>query len=345
MTGSRLDRLVVDVLNDVGEDLPDPDATMHAVRRGIRRRRHRDGAVAAVAAFAVLLGASATVGGYLAGPPPQPQSGTPKVQPVTEKVFSFTYGWLPDDLRAQRANPGPGVGAYIDTEVTATQDAGPADPAWSPIEVKGRPGRLISKPTRTIVDWQLPSGHFAHVEFGRGVPGAPNGQPAIEHDTLHIVDEFAEGPEKTLTTAIGLGFLPARCHVDGLNEQQRIPAVNVYCGSPNPPPRRLTTEDGITETVTNRLLENGVSISYADPQDAKTWERDLDHRRRIADIQELPAYTSLPEGETASLSTYQLYVKGFHGGMLVLSANTRELKDALTLDELVKIASNVVWTG
>jgi hypothetical protein len=265
-----------------------------------------------------------------------PETGAPDVKPLSQVDSDLHWGWLPADLDMSRTKFPPGAQpgtAYFDV-LDFPADRGPdlRLDGWQPFEVGGRPGRIISRPARSMADWQLPSGRWAHVEFGRdeakleSLGPVTNRQPGVENELRRIVTEATESPVRTVTAQFGLARMPACCTLLTV----RPGAVDLGAGVPQDRPADGLV-DGILDDTNLRSVNFLTRLSIKFEPGMKTLNMSM--WKRLPDIQGGEAYflwtTEMP---------MELDIRGFHGGTLRLVGGGSQ-------DELVQVARSVVWTG
>jgi hypothetical protein len=327
----------------------------------MRRRRRSAAALAAGAALAVLavIGSAAVVGARMALPPASVGAPATATFPV-DASHGVDFGWLPDDMRLADRGGGPDVmagGPYLVASVVPYVWQPKLDlTGWQRTEINGRPGRIVSRPTRTFVLWQLPSGHWADLEFGRGLPRGTDGQPGVEQDARRIAASVTEAPPRSGSSRLRLTYLPQGYRVDqashGTNKAgQSVDVVRGVTGT-----IRLTgtqtygTEDGVTTEVPT-FAADGTFQVLLDKRDAGAGD-DYAHREgwtRIADVQGYPAYTNATLNTSRRPRGIQIVVVGFDGGQLRLTSNFGSGPEAVvglagsgpTYEELLNVANGI----
>jgi hypothetical protein len=339
----NVETILAEVLADRERHTPDPDEVLRRVSaRTARRVPHR--LVVALAAVVVLVLAAAVAAVVLqrrSEPPADP--GEP-VRPVQEVRSDLRFGWLPDDLAAAasrefgtQGDGPPAKQPYLISSVYAVDEAPVlGEPGWQSFEVGGRPGRIVSRPTRSIADWRLPSGRWAHLEVGYTDHLEPgNRQPGVENDLRRMAASATETEPTTTTARFALPYLPPGCVVvsvgrgtydveDDTVEISRIP----------PDAERVdTTQDGIVDDLWSqqRSMFGVLTVIWTPGTDG--FDRTGAGLVREAPVQGLAAWHDS--------SGLRLLVPGFHGGILEL----RRLTDRVTGPELHKVAEGLRWTG
>jgi hypothetical protein len=285
-----------------------------------------------------------------ARPPAPVASGDPI--PVGEWKSTLHVGWLPDGLAPPLITstayaedilyPGTNTPSRRDyLRVSLYPASETPDRSGQPVDVNGRQGYEKSEPTRTIVVFPLPSGRWANVEFGRGVPGGgPNGQPGHRETALRIARSIDQSGNTMLRTGFAPSYLPAGQRIVGVSTDVRAPAgfgrvhTSAPAGQPAPPPSDSAAFSGGIDGQPGP----GVSIFIDEVATVA-----LAGAERIADIQGSPAYR-VNGGQ-------MIIVTDFHGGALSVMATLGEIEPGegapplVSEAELIKIAEGVRWLG
>jgi hypothetical protein len=355
MRGSN-EHVLADILTAEERLAPDPDDVLRGVTRGIRRRRQRrriGPAVTGVAAVLALAGGAVVVHDLRGGP--AGQVGAPSATvPNGDWHRTVRLGWVPAGMTPggwHVSEDGEGGGfhgtdeVYLRVDVSKPRSARTL-PGWEATTVDGRPGLIVSRPTRTIIEWPLPSGHWVEVEFGRGRPGGANRQSAIRADAERIAAGISETAVEPVRVRFGLTRLDPGQRIVGVgvtDADDGHGTLYVSDGTPSAPPsmQEGATEDGIV--TESPVPDPGViTVRYDRPTDPATLLRSA---TRIDDIQGRPAYlinqgqmlivTGLPHGDLTVASNRP---------MVVDSANP-PASESSQVDKLIALAERVRWTG
>lgn len=360
MKGSN-EHVLADILTAEERLAPDPGEVWEGVTRGIRRRRRRrriGQVVTGVVAVLALAGGVVAVRDLRGGP--ATGIGTPPVTvPNGDWQRSIRLGWTPAGMSpggwhvSEHTEGGlftGADGAYLRVDVSDPRPPRPR-PGWEATTVDGRPGQIVSRPTRTIIEWPLPSGHWAEVEFGRGQPGGANGQPGIRADAERIAAGITETAGEPVRVGFGLTRLDAGQRIVGVRTTTGANdghgTVYVAGGTPtvghvaDPSSGQTTTEDGIV-TDPPAGDTGTITVRYEPPADLAGTLRAA---TRIDDIQGRPAYlvnqgrmlivTGLPHGDLTVASNLPL----------VVGYTDPSAPDPTLVAQLVALAERVRWTG
>lgn len=335
---------------------PDPAEVLLGMRAGIDRRRrrqryYRTGGVLAAVLLAMTASTVAVTVIRDGGGAPAPV-GSADLIPVGEWKSTLRLGWVPDGLQPPTTTgtefaedilyPGsslPPLQDYLRVSLHLVSETPKLDlPGWQRVDVNGRPASERSEPTRTIVVFQMPSGRWAEVEFGRGVPnGGPDGQPGHRETALRVARSIDETGDTPLRTGFAPSYLPAGQRIVGVSTEVNSPAGfgRVYSAGPvGPPAQNLPGSRGFLLGVDGQQGP-GVSIFVEEAEEAT-----LEGAERIADIQGRPAYR-LNNG-------HMIVMTDFHGGALTVIATLGKQqpnKELMPEAELVKVAEGVRWLG
>jgi hypothetical protein len=348
------DEEIRDSLRESEALAPDPLAATAGIRAGIRRRHRRRTGTAAVAVVAV-----AGLGGYTAagmpGLPGLPRPGTgAAAQPADgAPAYTLRFGWLPTGMTnplvtvdqseeswLYNATNGP---SYLRVSVDKLGWKPPkAVNGWQPVTVGGRHGLEIVAPTRAMLVFPLPSGRSVSLEYGDGRPGG-TADAGVRRVAERIAAGLSEGGAQPVRVRVAAGWLPAGMKVRGAGQRHGPPADVDQLTATSGTPRLTgtawsTTEDGVTYPAPKQAGVRQVTIAVEQ-------ESGVDEARgtRLPDIQGRPAY-SLNQGTMVAVLNY-------HGGTLLVSGPQRFVVGGTrppagpSLDELVRIAANVNWTG
>jgi hypothetical protein len=334
---------------------PDPDDVLRVVRTRVARRRRRRMTGTAIVAAAVVIAVfgALTVERSLGGRGHSTAQATasPAVMPVPPQRCMLRFGWLPPGLDPPSRSCGPageevgypmGAGNYLDVSMLNSSWQPTLDtPGLQQIKVGGRPAAIASRPTRTIIIFQLPSGHWVSLEYGKGYPSSSEQQATLRTDALAIANSVSEGPAEEIQVAFAPGYLPA-----GMRLARIYPGATPGTGSLeyNDGTGSVTkvemggTEDGIPVSLPVTDERYNVSISLGPPEPG------------------LPGDSANPVGHLGNLTIYlinnngaSVVVPGFHGGVLSVFSLVKPLIEppppTLSTDELIKIAEHVQWFG
>jgi hypothetical protein len=353
-----MSELLMSALHAEEQHAPDPHEVLAGVARGVRRRARRSAAaLAAGVALAVLAVSGAVV--IAIGPAPPASVGAP-VQGAfpADAAHGVNFGWLPDDVGR---GGGPDVsagGPYLVASVlpyvwTPTLDL----TGWQRTEINGRPGRIVSRPTRTFLLWQLPSGHWAGLEFGRGMPRGADAQPGVELDARRIAAAITEAPYRRGSSRLRLTYLPQGYRVDLTSHAtdtagRSVDMVRGVAGTIRLTGTRTSySDDGVT-TESPTFAADGSFQVVLDQRDARAAD-DYVHRpgwTRIADVQGHPAYTNSAPNTSPGPRPLQIVVLDFHGGQLRLTSNFGTNPEVVvvglagggpTYEELLEVANGI----
>jgi hypothetical protein len=323
---------------------PDPGDVLAGVRAGIRRRRRTRSAVAALAM--VLL-----TGVALAWPAAPPRSDG--VIPVGNWPTTFAVGWVPDGLTLLTTNSTAFQEArtYSSGSATLTIQVDDADrspltelPGWTGFEVAGRPGQEISRPTRTLIRFTFPSGRLVEVQYHQESGDGPD-QTALRVGAERVSAALRETGAAPVRARFAPTYLPKGQRIIGFEAQEPAAkgegAIIAAAGSLTPRPAEVSTEfDGIVREQRAVDLGVGVTIQFALNREPTEYDEP------IAAIGGRPAYLT---------NKAVVVVSDFHGGWLQVIPTVdglspplmpaTDLFRLLPVDELVKIADGVRWTG
>ena len=213
------EQLLVDALTQDEHLAPDPAEVLVGVADGIRRRRRRQ--IVGYAAFLLVVAAGLAVVAV-------PRLGERVAGPVLPANFERTlrFGWLPGDLTSPVYSASidgesvqySGVEGKLSIEASNLNWQPRLDyPGWRQVQVAGRPGRLVSRPTRTLVEWRLASGRWAMLTYEIWTLRADNGQPGIETIAERIAAGVTEGDPVPVRVAFGLTRLPLGWQIAGVH--------------------------------------------------------------------------------------------------------------------------------
>lgn len=332
------EHLLTSVLIDEERLAPDPADVMAGLTHGIRRRRQRRLAGGAAALALVVAGSFAVVNAW---PDAQAPGESSAAAPATVFHRKIRFGWLPDGLErpvfqaglaGESVNYGLSEDRYLRAEISNLQWQPNLDQAgWQRVQVAGRPGRLVSKPTRTIVDWQLPSGRWATIEVGRGRPGMANAQPGLQADAERIAAGITDGDPEPVRVSFEARVLPKGTKIVNVSEQENgYGTIELSTGDPKVAATwKGTTEDGITSDrpVTDQE-SNRVTVTVS-PDTVKP----------STDMYELGKVNGRRIWRTGALGVVVDFSP--HGQILVQTSNTLPL----TTEELRAVAEGVRWNG
>ncbi|MER5332968.1 hypothetical protein [Micromonospora sp. NPDC002717] len=336
---------------------PDTEVVLAEVRVGIarsaRRRRYATVGLAAVATLG-LTGTTVLIGGdegFLSRPADS-ASPSGRATPVPPQECRLSLGWLPTGLSTPIRSCGPAAqsilypmsgGAYLSVSIDQSGRQGtPTTRGWKPVAVNGRPGRTVTRATRSFVEFPLPSGRWASLEYGVGTPGGPAAK-GLETTARRIAEQLTETPSGPLGAPFAPAYLPAGqrlamvTHGGGLHF-----GVAYQDGSGRP----HGAAEGITEDgVVTDLPTIDVGTTYRISWSADAANRfPLNPDERVGDVQGLPTYLT-NQGRA-------LVLEGFHGGQLVVSGSSpvpvrvsSPPDPAAVTPELVRIAQGVRWFG
>jgi hypothetical protein len=336
---------------------PDAEVVLAGVRDGIarsgRRRRYATVGLAAVATLG-LTGTTVLVGGDEEFLPRPADSTSPSARatPVPPQECRLSLGWLPTGLSTPIRSCGPAAqsilypmsgGPYLSVSIDQSGRQGtPTVRGWKPVAVNGRPGRTVTRATRSFVEFPLPSGRWASLEYGVGTPGGP-ATKGLEATARRIAEQVTEAPSGLLSSPFAPTYLPSGQRLATVTDGGgRLSGVAYRDGSGLPSGgREGVTEDGV---VTDQPTID-VDATYR-----ITWTADAANRfplnpdERVGDVQGLPAYLT-NQGRA-------LVLEGFHGGQLVVSGSgpvparlSPSPDSTVTPSELVRIAEGVRWFG
>jgi hypothetical protein len=206
-------------------------------------------------------------------------------------------------------------------------------PGWRQIQVGGRPARIVSRPTRTLIDWQLSSGRWANLEYGRGMPGEAAAQPDVERIAERVAAGITEGAPEPVRVRFAPTVLPEGTRVVGVRgvSHDGYGTVDVASGSQRVVRTgQVTTQDGIglDHPVLDETGLFGVSF-HPGPFRPNRGET------RTDDIQGQPAYL-LNEGRGIAFDSPP------HGNVTVAATGEPA---PFTPEAVRRVAEGVRWTG
>ncbi len=353
--------LLVAAISEGAEFAPDSHDVLRTVRVRVarqRRRRLAGRAVAAVASVIAVLGAVAIVERWPDRPldtaAPSPGTGIGQAMPVPPQQCTLRFGWLPPGLKDPTRSCGPAEenvlypmagGNYLSVEMLKVSWQPKLDlPGLQQIKVGGRPAAISSKPTRTIITFQLPSGHWIQLEYGRGHPGSSSSrsqQTTLHNDALAIANGVSEGTAEDVQVAFAPAYLPAGMRLTSVGTGATPGTGQLHYGDGSGSVTKVDvvgTTDGIQDSMPVTDDRHTVSISLLSPDPSR-----LGHSAEpVGHLGNLPIYSI--NGGMAVL------VPGFHGATLEVATsavryvNPTEPPDAaVSTDELIKIAQHVQW--
>ncbi|KXK62182.1 hypothetical protein AWW66_09670 [Micromonospora rosaria] len=338
---------------------PDPVEVLAGVHAGIRRRRrHRRYATSGAAGIAVL----ALTAGIALLPAdrgdPLPGSGPPPVvQEVPPQECRLHFDWLPEGLAERPARTcGPREqivfyalvdGPYLSASIHPPQWRDRSvSTGWTETEVNGGFGQIATLPTRSFVQFVLPSGRWAELEYGHGRPGDA-AQDGLDEIILRIARGVSEQTTETLRTPFALSYLPPGQHLAYVFTRNGATGVSYQDGSGEITEDRIeaTTEDGLP--IDRARTDDGTSygIGWA-PGAGDPHAMPLTEMTRLPDIQGRPAHLTR-HGDT-------LIIGDFHGGRLsvqmvrqapLVVPTEPPRPDPAVIRELTRIAEGVRWVG
>jgi hypothetical protein len=335
-------------MNDLVEALqaderlaPDPSDVLAGVAGGIRRRRQRR--LAGYAASAVAL---AVVAGTLAVTLPSrtDRAEQPAGTATGEWNRTLRFGWLPDglatpplyqasDTEESALYPEANNGRYLLVNLTKVDWRPRLDlPGWRQTQVGGRPARIISRPTRTLITWELPSGRWASLDYGQGRPGSRDAQPGVETSAERIALGVTEGAPEPVRVAFSVGYLPEGMRVVGVRgaSPEGFGTIDAVSGTQ----RLVRNEDAATEdgiSLEYPVLDNGDSLDISVHPGA--WNPGPGDKR-TDDVRGRPAYLLNRDDGIAVDSP---------DGYILVSTSGRP--SPLTAADFRRIAESVRWTG
>lgn len=334
------EHLLVDVLTDDERLAPDLGRVRDGITGGIRRRRRRRMAGYAASAVALVL-----VGGALAVTVPatgERPAGTTRTL-AGEWNRTLRLGYVPDGMTTplySASAAGEGVlypvsrEGYLRVDITTTGWTPRLDlPGWRTTQVGGRPARIVSRPKRTMIDWQLPSGRWASLEYGQGRAHDAAGQLAVERIVERVALGVTEGTPEPVRLAFGPTYLPPGTRVVGVRgvSPEGYGTIDVTAGSQRVlRTDEATTEDGISVEYPVLDDRGGFGVSFhpgswqLDPGDRRT--DDIDGRRTYLLNRETGIAVDTPP----------------HGCVIV---DTIDRPEPLAPAELRRVAKGVRWTG
>jgi hypothetical protein len=330
------EQLLVDALTLDEQLAPDPADVLAGVADGIRRRRRRQ--LAGYAASALVL---VIVAGLAAVAVPRLNERV--AGPVLPATFERTlrFGWLPDHLTAPTYSAsvdGESV-QYSSVEGKLSVEASNLNwqprldhPGWRQVQVAGRPGRLVSGPTRTFVEWRLASGRWAMLTYEIETLSGDNGQPGIETVAERIAAGVTEGDPVPVRVAFGLTHLPPGWQITGVHgtSGDGYGLINVLS---HPWEVVGTTEVNLVGGITvdrPKLAETKQFVVSLEPGD---WEPGIGDRR-AGSVHGNPAYL-LSEGRGLAFNWPP------HGTVQV----NPTAAGVVSPDEFRAVASGVRWLG
>ncbi len=333
------EQLLVDALTLDERLAPDVDEVREGITGGIRRRRQRRmvGYAASAVALAVLAGAL-----VVTWPARTDRAERPAQTVAGDWTRTLRFGWLPAGLAAPvylASTTEEGVlyptnqGGYLLVDVTKVDWQPRLDlPGWRQTQVNGRPARIVSRPTRTLISWQLPSGRWASLDHGNGRPGGTDAQPGVETAAQRIAAEITEGPSEPVRVSFSVGFLPRGMRIVGVRgvSPDGYGTIDVVSGSQRVVRTdEATTEDGIS--VEYPVLDNADSVDIS--FHPGSWKPGPGEER-TDDVRGRPAYL-LNQGDGIAVDSPDGYV--------LVSTSGRS--SGLTADDFRRIAEGVRWLG
>ncbi|GAA0916787.1 hypothetical protein [Virgisporangium aurantiacum] len=345
------EQLLADALASDERLAPDPHDVLAGMAGGIRRRRQRRLAGYAASVLAVL----ALAGGLVVTVPWQAeQAASPAPIPTPDFQRTVRFGWLPDGLSPPTYSASdtgeevlyPMSGAvYLRVAVSHVDWQPKLDKSgWQQIQVGGRPGRLVSRPTRTLILWQLPSGHWADLEFGRGGPGGGDSQPAVQTDAERIAAGVTEGAPEPVRLAFELTHLPAGMRIVGITGATPDGYGNIEITSGSE--EAINTAEGITEdgiVYDFPMLDRSGRITVSFAPGAWSASNPPPGVTRFADIGGKAAFRLGQDKGVAVDWPPHGFVQVWQPAMAKVDGPA--IAPLLTLDEFRAVASGIRWLG
>lgn len=137
---------------------------------------------------------------------------------------TLRFGWLPEGMTPSHyaASTTGEVASFVRDDsryLTVTlYEPGlqplPEQPGWQRLTVGDRPGRVLSRTTRTLVKWQLPSGRWADLVYEQ--PREAGEQPALQAVAVRIAEGVTEGDPEPVRVAFALTHLPRGMRIVGV---------------------------------------------------------------------------------------------------------------------------------
>ncbi|GIH17211.1 hypothetical protein [Rugosimonospora africana] len=339
---------------------PDSHDVLRAVRvRVARQQRFRRSGIAvagAVASVIAVFGAVTVVQKWPGGSLDTAAHGPGGVMPVPAQQCTLTFGWLPPGLKSPVRSCGPdGENVGYPMDGGNYLSVGMLNASWQPtldaaglqqIEVGGRPAAICSKPTRTAITFQLPSGHWVQLEYGNGLPGSSSSgaqQTTLRNDALAIANGMSEGTADDVQVAFAPGYLPADMSLAGVGTGTTPGTGQLHYGDGSGAVTKVEVgggTDGLTDIMPVSDDRHTLSISLLSPDPG------------------LMSHSANPVGRLGNLTIYSInqgtavLVPGFHGATLEVATSavryvnsTEPPGGALSTDELIKIAQHIQWFG
>jgi hypothetical protein len=336
---------LVEVLRAEERLAPDPADVLAGVAGGIRRRRRRRwaGGTAAVLALVLVAGAVVVRSPWAGGRTDDPPAGK-TVVPTGDWNRTLRFGWLPEGMTPDLSTVSTtGEVAFSRADARYLRvtlyspDLQPRleQPGWQRITIGGLPGRLVSRTTRTLIKWQLPSGRWADLEYGHAEPGETDAQPALQASAERIAAGITQGDPEPVRVAFALTHVPRGMRIVGVRSYPERGGVIELAPQSRAAPR-FETSTGEEAVVDDRLVVDAsegllVSVMPGDvsPGDVGT---------PVDDVQGRPAWSLDPVAGRGVTVDWE------HGVLTVMPASW-DADPALTLEVFRAVAEGVRWTG
>jgi hypothetical protein len=320
---------------------PDPADVLVGIRSGIvrqRRRRQLYRTIAVVQAVALVLVATAVTTMALRNrnapaPANQLDEWTSTLQPG-----AIPDGWVVRNIMsnaiAENISYGNDTGEGLRVTLDKVGTSPRTDmPGWERTEINGRPAwQLPGDDFRAIIQWQLPSGRWAEVDFAKHYPQSSSPELRAPEVARQVAETTRESGTTRLVTGFEPTYLPAGIRVGGVEVEPAAPGFGTLLATSGTP-RTTTNGDDRSLKSLSQLGSDGrdlyVRVSADRPDPAMMGER-------IADIQGRPAYKMR--------TGHGVMVSDFHGGVLSVGTYS-DLSTAVLVMDLVKIAEGVRWVG